>query len=186
LNQQSDTAPDLDGATEIIDGFTERSRQKVQKSNLSEKGLRSYLHPGQLFVSAAPYSVTTILGSCVAVCMHDPLLKSGGIVHYLLPYKVSLDKLSLRIGSVAINALIGKLLALGSRKENLQAKLFGGACVIEAFRSRENHLGAQNVELARSLLSNESIPVVAEDVGGAQARKLIFQVEDGTVWVKQL
>jgi len=146
--------------------------------------LARYLHPGQLFCSVEPYAVTTILGSCVAVCLWDPLLKAGGITHYILPYVVADAGSSPRFGNVAIRLLIKKLLDLGSKKHNLQAKLFGGACVIDAFRGRDNHLGKQNIQAARSLLLDESISIVAEDVGGRQARKLIFHVSDGTAWVR--
>jgi chemotaxis protein CheD len=68
----------------------------------------------------------------------------------------------------------------------LQAKLFGGANVVEAFRDRENHLGTQNVRIARQLLEAEAIPVVSEDVGGHKGRKLIFCTDDGSAWVKEL
>jgi chemotaxis protein CheD len=110
----------------------------------------------------------------------------GGANHYLLPYWAGNGHSSPRFGNVAVQRLIEKLLALGSRKQNLQAKLFGGACVIEAFRDRETHLGMKNVQMARKLLENGGIPVTAEDVGGRRGRKLIFHVHDGTAWVRQL
>ena len=56
------------------------------------------------------------------------------------------------------------MLPLGSRKANLQAKIFGGACVLDAFRGKDDHLGAKNVRFALELLSGEGIRVVAQDV----------------------
>ncbi len=145
-----------------------------------------YLHPGQLFASSEPCVVTTILGSCVAVCVWDCVQRIGGINHYLLPFWVGNGQASPRFGNVAVQRLIEKLLALRSQKQNLQAKLFGGACVLEAFRGRENHLGMKNVEVARKLLEVEGVPVIGEDVGGRQGRKLIFHTDEGTALVKLL
>jgi chemotaxis protein CheD len=85
---------------------------------------------------------------------------------------------------VAVDRLVAELAALGSRKVDLQAKVFGGAAVVEAFRDRERHLGSANVELARALLREHGIAVVAEDVGGRRGRKVIFQTDTGIVLVR--
>ena len=61
-----------------------------------------------------------------------------------------------------------------------------GASVIDAFQSANESLGQKNVELARRLLADAGIPIVAEDVGGAQGRKLVFQTGDGTAWVRKI
>jgi chemotaxis protein CheD len=145
-----------------------------------------YLHPGKLYASSEPCAVTTILGSCVAVCLWDPVLGIGGINHYLLPHGPGNGQSSERFGDVAIPSLIGKLLALGSATRGLRAKLFGGACVIDAMRASDHNLGAKNVEAACRLLEEEGIPVVGGDVGGPKGRKLIFHSDDGTAWVKLL
>ena len=145
-----------------------------------------YLHPGQLYASGESSAVTTILGSCVALCLWDPLKHIGGINHFLLPVGAAAGPNSPRFGNVAVPELIGQTVKLGAERKRLQAKLFGGANVIEAFRDRENHLGTQNVLIARELLEAEAIPVVGEDVGGYKGRKLIFLTDDGSAWVKEL
>jgi chemotaxis protein CheD len=145
-----------------------------------------YLHPGQLFASAECAAVTTILGSCVAVCLFDPITKVGGVNHFLLPLWVGEGAVSPKFGNVAIEKLIARLLALGSQSQRLQAKLFGGACVMEAFRSRESHLGTKNVEVAQALLKQKGIHLVGHDIGGSRGRKLIFHTDTGTAWVKEL
>jgi chemotaxis protein CheD len=142
-----------------------------------------YLHPGQLFASVEPTVVTTLLGSCVSVCLWDSLLKIGGINHFMLPYGIGKPPASLRFGNIAVEYLIEKLLALGSRHSNLQAKLFGGACVLEVFRNKEGHLGLKNAQMARNILQSAGIPIVAEDLGGKQGRKMIFNTDDGAVLV---
>ena len=143
-----------------------------------------YLHPGQVFVSPDPTEVTTILGSCVAVCVFDPVLHLGGTNHYVLPHWAGNGLSSARFGNVAVRSLIDKMLALGGQKQNLQAKVFGGACVVAAFRGREEHLGTKNADLALRTLRQEGIPVVADDVGGRRGRKVIFQTDTGVALVR--
>lgn len=145
-----------------------------------------YLHPGQLFVATEPAAVTTILGSCVAVCVWDVVLGIGGINHYLLPAGVKTASTGLRYGNVAIGQLLEKLSRAGATPSNLRAKLFGGACVLDAMRGKENHLGDKNVEIARKMLSEAGIPVLASDVGGGRGRKLIFHPHEGSALVKLL
>jgi chemotaxis protein CheD len=87
---------------------------------------------------------------------------------------------------VAVQRLIADLLALGCEKRNLQAKVFGGASVIGAFRDARNQLGMKNIQIALDLLATAGIPVIAEDVGGQRGRKVIFQTHDGTAWVRRL
>jgi chemotaxis protein CheD len=144
-----------------------------------------FLQPGQLVVSSTPCIVTTIVGSCVAVCLRDRLLKIGGLNHYLLPHKV-LKEHSARFGAVAIPELIGKLVALGCQTDRLEAKLFGGACVLGPADARAGHLGSKNVQLARELLQQAGIRIVAEDVEGFRGRKLIYHTDDGTAWIRRL
>lgn len=143
-----------------------------------------YLHPGQVFVSCDPTEVTTILGSCVAVCVFDPVLRLGGTNHYLLPHWVGNGLSSTRFGNVAVRSLIDKMLALGGQKQNLQAKVFGGACVVDAFRGRGDHLGTKNADLALRTLRQEGIPVVADDLGGRRGRKVIFHTDTGVALVR--
>lgn len=150
-------------------------------------GIRTvYLHPGQIFVSNEPSLVRTILGSCVAVCLWDPFHRVGGMNHYLLPCGPDDGPSSARFGNVAIGRLLERLQAIGVEKSDLQAQLFGGACVIEAFRNKDNHLGMKNVRVARHSLAREGIPVLREEVEGDRGRKLIFRTHEGSVQVTRL
>jgi chemotaxis protein CheD len=144
---------------------------------------RIYLAPGRFFVSATPAQVTTILGSCVAVCLWDPEVRAGGMNHFLLPEGVP-D--SPRFGQSAVPMLIQSVLDLGARRTRLRAKVFGGACVLEAFRAGSRPLGTRNVEVAREALRAAEIPVFIEDVGGDQGRKVVFDVQTGSAWVRAI
>ena len=145
-----------------------------------------YLHPGQCFASTEPSAVTTILGSCVSLCVWDCVLKIGGMNHYLLPFSVSGEVASPRIGAVAIEMLIKRVIFMGAAQNRLQAKLFGGACVIEAFREKEDHIGRVNAQIAEIILRTLGIPVVEQDLGGRRGRKLTFNTDDGESWIRYL
>lgn len=143
---------------------------------------RVYLAPGQLFSSSEAVEATTILGSCVSVCLWDLEAGVGGLNHFLLPDGAAASS---RFASHAVPLLVSQVVELGASRERLRAKLFGGACVLEAFRASQA-LGARNVEAARQLLAAQQIRVVAEDVGGDLGRKLVFEVQTGSAWIRAI
>lgn len=144
-----------------------------------------YLHAGQLFAASTPTVISTVLGSCVAVCLHDPVARVGGMNHYLLPLHVDREH-SPRFGTVAIPALVEAMVKAGAARAKIVAKVFGGASVIAAAGARGRRLGEENALLAMRLLEEAHIPVLDHDVGGSRGRKLVFFADDGTAWVRQL
>jgi chemotaxis protein CheD len=142
---------------------------------------RVYLAPGRLYASAEADQVTTILGSCVAVCLWDPESRVGGVNHFLLPEGVPPSP---RFGQSAVPLLMDSVLEAGACRSRLRAKVFGGACVLEAFRGDSRPLGARNVEMAKERLRAESVRIVGEDVGGELGRKLVFDVQTGSAWIR--
>ncbi|HEX8394415.1 MAG TPA: chemotaxis protein CheD [Longimicrobium sp.] len=146
----------------------------------------AYLHPGEIFASARPCTVTTILGSCVAACLWDAETGIGGLTHHLLPHGAADVVRPGRFGNLAIPRLVERLVALGARPGSLRAKLFGGACVLDAFRDDHRPLGGQNVDSARAALAALSIPVVAADVEGRRGRRLLYGTADGVALVRLL
>lgn len=145
-----------------------------------------YLHPGHLYIATEPAVVNTILGSCVSVCLWSAESGIGGINHYLLPAGLATSPSALRYGNVSIELLLQRLQRVGCRLGSLQAKVFGGACVLDAMRGKSGQLGAKNVEVASSALAAVGIPIMASDVGGNRGRKLVFQPHDGSALVKLL
>jgi chemotaxis protein CheD len=143
-----------------------------------------YLHAGQLHAASTPTAITTVLGSCVAVCLYDPVAKVGGINHFLLPLHVDREK-SPRFGTVAVPQLVEAVVRAGATRGALVAKVFGGASVIGAL-ARGRRLGEENAILALRLLEEAGIPVLDKDVGGSRGRKLVFFADEGTAWVRQL
>lgn len=144
---------------------------------------------GEMLISAHPEVITTILGSCVSVCLFSPVSKQGGIIHYALPDKShakSSNRSDLNFGDLAIDSLVDSLLKLpGIKLPQLQAKIVGGASVVnELFHS--NSIGELNVAMAREKLHQYGIPVVGESVGGEQGRKLYFYTSTGRLRVSMV
>jgi chemotaxis receptor (MCP) glutamine deamidase CheD len=143
---------------------------------------RHFLYPGQLFVTRDPITISTILGSCAAICLWDRHKKAGGMNHYLLPEGLTDGPNRLRYGNVANPELLKQVLALGCEVRNLQAKIFGGSSAFAVDMSQS--LGSRNVELAESFLHSAGIPVVEKEVSGKHGRRLLFQIQDGMTTIK--
>ncbi len=144
-----------------------------------------YLYPAALFASTEPYVVNTILGSCVAVCLYDPVKRIGGINHYMLPFWNGEGLASPKYGNIAIEKLLEKLQNYGSNKTNLVAKVFGGGEVIET-EAGLFHIGERNIEIALNTLKEYRINIIASSVGGKLGRKIQFDTEEGTVLMKYI
>jgi chemotaxis protein CheD len=146
--------------------------------------LEVFLTPGHLHCATEPSRVTTILGSCVAVCLWDRALRLGGMNHYVLPYRRD-DSASVRFGDVAIEQLVEQMLVLGCRGSSLRAKVFGGAAVLP-FATGGDPVGDQNVRLALERLSQRGIPVIARRTGGRSGLLIRFFTESGNVLVRRV
>lgn len=145
------------------------------------------IHIGGLYASKEPAVIETLLGSCVAVCLFDPVEQIGGMNHILLPGKADLKHYDVvsRYGINAMELLINKLMNLGSKRYPLVAKVFGGAHVLPAI-SHENGMGRKNVEFVLEFLHMETIPITSRDTGGCRARKIYFHTDTGEVLLKRI
>ena len=153
-------------------------------ASTAEAKTTHYLQPGFLHVARAT-TITTILGSCVAVCLWDATRRTGGMNHFLLPRGAASHESEGRFGETAVPRLIERLIDGGARPGRLEAKIFGGACITAALQ-RHDHLGLKNVDIAVQVLEQSGIAIVAMDVGGTRGRKVLFHTGDGAVLVKYL
>lgn len=112
--------------------------------------------------------LTTILGSCVAACLHDPVRRIGGMNHFLLPDIPGAR--DIRFASAAMEQLVNTLLKQGARRDRLVAKVFGGGRMLRGLPD----IGQRNGEAALAFLRSEGIPVNAQSLGGTQARRIRF------------
>lgn len=141
---------------------------------------KHFLYPSTLIVSDSSTWIITILGSCVAVCLYDPIGKIGGVNHYMLPFWNGKDLASPKYGNIAINKLIDEMLKMGSRKNNLIAKVFGGGKINQTINSLYK-INERNISIAETILNDHGIPVVGSSVGGVRGRKIQFNPESGEV-----
>lgn len=139
-----------------------------------------YLYPGALHVSKEPIYITTVLGSCVSICLWDPILKYGGMNHFMLPFWNGKGLASPKYGNIAVEKLVEKMLDLGCKKVNLKAKVFGGGDVINN-DSNMFQIGERNIALAKDMLAEMGIPILSSSLGGRNGRKIIFQTDTGVV-----
>ena len=139
-----------------------------------------YLYPATLFASDTAYEVTTVLGSCVAVCLWDNIKQIGGINHYMLPLWNGQGLATPKYGNIAIEKLLQRMLELGCKKPNITAKIFGGGEIIDTQISSFN-IGERNIQIAKEALAELDIPIVGLSVGGKLGRKIIYYTESGKV-----
>ncbi|MDX5366859.1 MAG: chemotaxis protein CheD [Alphaproteobacteria bacterium] len=133
---------------------------------------------GETYVTKSEDEVlTTVLGSCVSACIRDPLMRVGGMNHFLLPDADRSGRDSQRYGAHAMELLINKILKRGGLRQRLEAKIFGGANVI----SSGAEIGSRNAAFARQYLLDEGIRLVGGDVGGTQARRIQYWPVSGRV-----
>ena len=146
------------------------------------------LLPGEYHVSDKDVVQVTVLGSCVAACIRDKVFAIGGMNHFMLP-DAGTDGLnrygtSTRYGVYAMEMLINQILKRGGRRENLQAKLFGGGNVMAALS--KSSVGERNAEFAVKFLETEGIPVIARDLNDVYPRKVYHYPVTGRVRVKKI
>lgn len=128
---------------------------------------------GDYFVSKDPnLMISTILGSCVAACLFDPIARIGGMNHFLLPGETTTRKnhVDHSLGVHLMELLINGLLVQGADRHRLQAKLFGGARTIKGLAD----IGARNASFAQEFLVREEITLLPGSLGGANGRRVEF------------
>ena len=143
--------------------------------------------PGEYFVSREPKVVYTVLGSCISVCLRDPLAGVGGMNHFMLAAPSSDNALDRwvdtgRYGSFAMEMLMNEIFKRGGRKDRLEAKVFGGGKIYDGTID----IGAKNAAWALDFLEQEGISPLKADVGDLCPRKVYYFTDSGKVLLKKL
>lgn len=145
--------------------------------------ITKFLIPGDLYVSTDPAVFKTVLGSCIALCVHDSRLKSGGMNHFI--YAESNGKSgSDSYGDISCENLIQKMITSGSRKKDLTVRIFGGASSF--IRTPIYSPGNNNIRIAKKIINNWRIPVIEEDLGGCFGRTIVFSTDSDRIILKKL
>jgi chemotaxis protein CheD len=132
-----------------------------------------FLRPGYLFVPGGPTLISAVLGSCVAVSLWDRKLEYGGMNHFLYPRIRDAHRATVQYGNVATQTLLRLFLETGSRLEDLEAQILGGAASGMDVSTTAD-IARQNIRVARQAMDNKGISIVSEDVGGSKGRKVIY------------
>lgn len=141
--------------------------------------------PGEYYLSTRNELLVTVLGSCVTACIMDRSRGLGGMNHFMLADAAGGPiAASARYGVYAMEILINHLLKLGARRENLEAKVFGGGRVLSSLSG--SLVGERNAEFVLRYLETEKIPVLAQDLLDVFPRKIYFFPATGRVLVKRL
>ena len=139
----------------------------------------TYLLPGQLIVTGETLKISTILGSCVSVCLYDPYNKISGMNHYLLPLKKGWDDNRFRFGDVSLAYMLDKIMSMGAKKRNLFSCVYGGSSMFGNFSSY--NIGKQNINVAVEFLEFHGIPIQERCTGGEMGRKVLFDTSAGSI-----
>lgn len=141
---------------------------------------------GDWYVSTKPNEMlATILGSCVSACIRDPIVRVGGMNHFLLPGDDSVDSQasdSARYGVFAMESLINGILKAGGRKDRFEVKVFGGGNVI----NNSARIGSKNAVFIRDFLRREGYRIASEDLEGDHPRRLHYFPDTGKVLMRLL
>ena len=163
-------------------------------NNANQNGL-VLIGPGEIYTSTGVKVIKTLLGSCVAACLYDPVNQVYGMNHFLLSVQKAKSKttiLNSREGYYGIHAmelLINSLLKKGAERQHLKAKIFGGGNVLRQFSNNQQSfydIGRYNIEFVIDYLKNERIPIVASSVGSDYGRIIFFDPVDFSVYQKRI
>lgn len=171
----------------VLPGFEHIRRMWDSNSDLC----MSKILPGEYYVTHHDEIITTVLGSCISVCIRDPVAGVGGMNHFMLPGDktkrmdqwAGKDSLATRYGVAAMEMLVNDILKHGAQKNRLELKLFGGGKVLAM---EVNNVGARNIEFIRQFVKTEGMAVAAEDLGSIYPRKVNFFPMTGKVMVRRL
>lgn len=162
---------------------------------LKQRQFKVVIGPGEYLATRESIVISTLLGSCIAVCLYDPVNQIAGMNHFLLATQGNHIKgdvtspAAARYGNFAMQLLIKAMLSKGAVQQHLQAKVFGGGDVLRHHRNcREDfyRIGEDNCRFALNYLENAGIPLMASDFGGDCGRNIHLRAVDFAVFVRKI
>ncbi len=143
---------------------------------------------GEIYVTTDAEIISTVLGSCVSVCLYDAKNNVSGMNHHMLPTvppsSKARDDQEGKYGETALPELLRRMRQRGMNPGSTTAKIFGGAKMLSQLSF--GLISERNVTVARDILRQHGIRIVAEDVGGERGRKILFKTDSGKVLVKEV
>lgn len=139
-------------------------------------------------VAFTPDRIITVgLGSCIGIALYDRINLIGGLVHIMLPDSTQFSSINnpLKFADLAIPILITKMESMGANRNNIKAKISGGASMFNfSDKKMIMDIGSRNSIAVRKTLEKLTIPIVSEDVGGNKGRTMIFDTSSGAVLIR--
>lgn len=168
---------------EILEDVLESGPRRFVNARSGEVFVRVF--QGQYYVTNQPGEVlSTVLGSCIAVCIRDPKIGYGGMNHFLLPQAAGSrpQGFSLRYGVYSIERLVNDILGHGGDRSRLEIKVFGGANVLTGMA----RIGTRNADFVEEYLEREGLPIAAKDIRGEIARRIRYYPKTGRVLLSRI
>ncbi len=129
--------------------------------------------------------VTYALGSCIGICLYDPSIRLGAMIHIMLPLNMEAGRKNvMKYADTGIRETIKQMEAKGAVRSRIVAKIAGGAKMFEVNGGSLGNIGQRNIESVHLNLKREQIRIVKEDVGGDIARTMFFDVATGMCRVR--
>lgn len=171
----------------IIIGHKDGSIEKASNSRFTQqiKGYNAHTIIGGEFAVGKDdeeIAFKTLLGSCVAIMFYDKVQKVKGMNHFLLPTTKNSNE-DMKYGLYSVEAMLNEMYKLGCRKENMSAKISGGADIMQLNMSAIASIGHRNVEFAKDFCKAEGFKIVSEHTRGDQGR-LILLTGDFQTFIK--
>ena len=151
-----------------------------------------FLNPGEFFFGDSNCQIHTLLGSCIAITLWHPVIKIGGMCHFVLPgrrlinsERAPASEYDGRYSDDAMSLFEREVSRRGTNLTEYQAKIFGGSNMLATSTQREDELvGTKNTEEALKRLSERGIPLLVAHVGETGYRRIVFDLKNGNVWVR--
>ncbi len=141
-----------------------------------------FLRVAGIGIVKSPDRIRTLLGSCVGVVIYDPQTRIGGVAHIMLPDSKLCAGCPGKFADTGVDTLLSRTLGAGCRRENLRAKIAGGATLFGF--AVDGSIGTKNIEAVSERLAQHKIHITASDVGGTTGRSITFDPATGRVGVE--
>ena len=149
-----------------------------------------FLLPGEATYARKPTRISTLLGSCVAVCLYDTKNHFGGMNHYMLPYQSDGQMAPGKYGDYSIESLFQVAQRAGSRIGDLVASIYGGGRVVGHLGAVEDIAGAsigdRNIQIARDILAQKGVRIIQQAVGGTRGRKIHMDSSTNIIEMREI
>lgn len=170
----------------IVIGHKDGSIERASSVRFAQKtkGLTTHTVIGGEFAvgqDTEQIAFKTLLGSCVAIMFYDKVKKVKGMNHFLLP-KTNNTNDDMKYGLYSVEAMLNEMYKLGCSKDNMVAKISGGADIMQLNVSSLS-IGYRNVEFAKDFCKSEGFSLVSEHTRGEHGR-LILLANDFETFIK--